>query len=274
MKRDDATPKDAFFNRSLERALHILNTFTMERTELSLGQISELRGLSKATVLRLCSTLLKFGFLRQDQTSKKYSLGLKVFELGSIVSSAFSLTRAASRYLSDLEIKLGRTIFLGILEEDELLYVDKKEGGTDGISFTSKVGRRRPPYWGMLGALLMAYLPEEEIERLLEAYPLTPTARKSYTSKEDFKAWLAQIRKQGYVVEDETAFEGIAGIAAPIRDFSGNVMAAVGVGFISSSVDAGETERIISEVTTTASLISRELGYGGVHKGRTNTRLP
>jgi IclR family transcriptional regulator, KDG regulon repressor len=273
MKRIEETQRGTFYNRSLERALYILTAFTMERTELSLGQISDLLVLSKATVLRLCSTLLKFGFLRQDQSSKKYSLGLRVFELGSIVFSSFSLTRAASRHLSDLEIKLGRTVFLGILEEDELLYVDKKEGGIDGISFTSKIGRRRPPYWGMLGSLLMAYLPEGEVDRLLAAYPLTPTARKSYTSVQDFKGWLKQIREQGYVAEEETAFEGIAGIASPIRDFSGNVMAAVGVGFISSSVDADEAKRITSEVMATASLISRELGYGEVHKKSTITPI-
>jgi IclR family transcriptional regulator, KDG regulon repressor len=261
MKRIEERTGGAFYNRSLERALQILNAFTMERMELSLGQISDLLGLSKATVLRLCSTLVAFGFVRQDETSKRYSLGLKVFELGSIVFSSLSLTRVASRHLTDLKMTLGRTVFLGILEEGELLYVDKKEGAEDGISFTSKVGRRRPPYWGMLGPLLMAYLPEAEVDRLLNVHPLTPAARNSITSVDKFKEWLQEIRQQGYVAEDEAAFEGISGIAAPVHDFSGGVVAAVGVGFISSSVDSPETQKIIREVTATATVISRELGW-------------
>jgi IclR family transcriptional regulator, KDG regulon repressor len=261
MKRADEKKGNSFYNRSLERALQILDTFTMDRMDLSLGQISDLLGLSKATVLRLCSTLVAFGFLRQDDASKKYSLGLKMFELGSIVFSSLSLTRVASRYLTDLKATLGRTVFLGILEEGELLYVDKKEGAEDGISFTSKIGRRRPPYWGMLGPLLMAYLPETEVDQLLTNHPLTPATRNSMTSVEKFKEWLREIRRQGYVVEYEAAFEGIGGIAAPVRDFSGNVVAAVGVGFISSSVDSTETEKIIREVMATANVISHELGW-------------
>jgi IclR family KDG regulon transcriptional repressor len=261
MKQSDRQEKEPFYNRSLERALRILDAFSAERSELSLGQISAMLALSKATVLRLCSTLLKFDFLRQDPESKKYSLGLKVFELGSIVFSSFSLTRVASPHLTALESKLGKTVFLGILEDGELLYVDKREGAKDGIRFTSNIGKRRPPYWGMLGPVLMAYLSEDEIERLLAKNPLAVTAGKSFTKKEQYRRWLDDIRKQGYVIEDETAFEGIGGVAAPIRDFRGKVFAAVGVGFISSSVDSKMLRRIIKDVTATALTISRELGF-------------
>jgi DNA-binding IclR family transcriptional regulator len=211
--------------------------------------------------LRLCSTLARYGFLRQEQESKKYYLGLKLFELGSVVFSSFSLIRVASPYLTQLQVKLGKTVFLGILEDDELLYVDKREGARDGITFTSNIGRRRPPSWGMLGPVLMAYLPDEEVERLLRKSPLTATARKSITVNDEFKEWLRKIRRQGFVVEDETALEGIGGVAAAIWDFRGEVTAAVGVGFISSSVDGKGLKKIVKEVTGTARTISREIGY-------------
>jgi len=207
---------------------------------------------------------VKFGFLRQDQESKKYYLGLKLFELGSVVVSSFSLTRIASPHLTELESKLGKTVFLGILEDGELLYIDKREGAKDGIRFTSNVGKRRPPYWGMLGSILMAYLTEKEIDDLLARHPLTPTARKSFTRNEQYKEWLRRIREQGYVIEDETAFEGIGGVAAPIWDFRDKVTAALGVGFIASSVDSKTLKKIIKEVTGTALEISNELGYNGM----------
>ena len=257
--------EDVFYNRSLERSLQILNAFAQERKPLALAQLSEVLGLSKATVLRLCSTLVKYGFLKQDPESKHYALGLKLFELGSIVLSSFSLRKVASPHLTQLQVKLGKTVFLGVLEEDELLYIDKREDGGMGISFTSSLGKRRPPYWGMLGPVLMAYLPDDEVDRLLEKHPLTRITKKSYTEKSGFKEWLRAIRQQGYVVEEETAFDSIGGIAAPIHDFTGNVVAAVGVGFILSSADTRDVKKMVREVKAAAGAISRDLGYSA-HK--------
>ena len=76
-----------YFNRSLERALQILNAFETGRNELTMTQLSESLGLPTATVLRLCSTLVKYGFLNHDPYSKRYSLGFRIFELGKAVPS-------------------------------------------------------------------------------------------------------------------------------------------------------------------------------------------
>ncbi len=165
--------KETFYNRSLERALQILNAFTGERTLLTLSQLSEFLSLSRATVLRLCSTLVKYGFLQQDPASKEYSLGLRLFELGSIVFHSFSLRKTASPFLDRLHLKLGKTLFLAILEQGQLVYIDKREDSLNPITFTSKIGTRRPPYWGMLGPMLMAHLPDPEVESLLEKNPLS-----------------------------------------------------------------------------------------------------
>lgn len=262
----DRNKKESFYNRSLERALQILNAFGTERRPLTLAQLSETIGLSKATVLRLCSTLVKYGFLKQGPESRHYSLGLKLFELGSIVLSSFSLRKVASPHLTQLQVRLGKTVFLGVIAEDELLYIDKREDGEMGISFPSNIGRRRPPYWGMLGPVLMAYLPDEEVERLLEKYPLARTTKKSWMENEDFKKRLAEVRQEGYVVDEETTFESIGGIAAPIWDFTGKVVAALGVGFISSSANNRDMKKMVREVKAAAGAISKELGYIAVQK--------
>lgn len=253
--------KETFYNRSLERALQILNAFTGERTRLTLSRLSECLNLSRATVLRLCSTLVKYGFLQQDPVSKEYSLGLRLFELGSIVFHSFSLRKTASPFLDRLHLKLGRTLFLAILEQGQLVYIDKREDSLNPITFTSKIGTRRPPYWGMLGPMLMAQLPDPEVESLLEKNPLTATTKKSFTKKEEFKKWLTQIRKQGFAVDRERTFEGITGVATPIRNFRGKVVASVGVCFISSSVDSKGLKRIIKEARRISLDISKEIGY-------------
>ena len=118
---------EAFYNRSLERALQIMTAFSNEGKALSLAQLSDALDLSKATVFRLCATLIKCGFLRQDQELKQYSLGMKLFELGSIVAASFSLTRIASPYLTQLQLKLGKAVFFGVLDAGDLLYLDKRE---------------------------------------------------------------------------------------------------------------------------------------------------
>ncbi len=251
----------AFYNRSLERALQILNTFNSEKQLLTLSQLSEELNLPRATVLRLCSTLEKYNFLKHDQASKRYSLGLRLFELGSAVINSFSLRRIASSHISQLQMRLGATIFLGIIDNDELLYVDKKEDPNNPITFTSKIGTRRPPYWGMVGPAIMAYMPVSDVERILERFPLKSTAKKSITRKERFLELLHQIRKQGFAYDDETAMDGISGIAAPIYNLKGRVIGAIGVAFISSSIDSKSMERIKKEAIVTAQNISRDLGY-------------
>jgi len=257
----DRPPKETFYNRSLERALQILCIFKFDKQALTLSQLSELSGLHKATVLRLCSTLMKYDFLRYRQDSKHYSLGLKLFELGSILFSSFSLRRIASFYLDQLQSKLGKTVFLGILENDELIYIDKKEDPKIPIRFTSQIGTRRPPCFGMLGQILMAFLPDQEVNRLLKKTPLTPFTRKSLVSEREFKERLLKIRKQGFFVDEEEALDGISGVSAPIRDYTGEVIAGVGVGFISSPEDAQGKKIIIKEVCEAAKSISRQMGY-------------
>lgn len=253
--------KDTFYNRSLERALQILCTFRFDRQALTLSQLSELSRLHKATVLRLCSTLMKYDFIRYHRDSKHYSLGLKLFELGSILFSSFSLRKIASFYLDQLQSKLGKTVFLGILENDELIYIDKKEDPRNPIRFTSQIGTRRLPYFGMLGQILMAFLPDQEVDRLLKKTPLTPFTRKSLVRENEFKERLRRIRKQGFFVDEEEALDGISGISAPIRDYTGEVIAGVGVGFISSSEDAKGKKMIIQEVCEAAKGISKQMGY-------------
>jgi DNA-binding IclR family transcriptional regulator len=116
---------------------------------------------------------MKYDFLRYHQDSRHYSLGLKLFELGSIIFSSFSLRRIASTHLDQLQARLGKTVFLGILESDELIYIDKKEDPKIPIRFTSQIGTRRPPHFGMLGQILLAFLPDQEVNRLLRKAPLT-----------------------------------------------------------------------------------------------------
>lgn len=250
-----------FYNRSLERALQILCSFNSDRDTLSLTQLSKILNLSKATISRLSSTLIKYDFLKYDSFSKQYSLGLKLFELGSLIFSSFSIPKIASPHLINLQRKLGKTVFLGVLQNDEIVYIDKREDPRNPIQFSSHIGTRRPPYFGMMGNILMAFLPEHEVDRLLRKTPLKPLTKKTLTNEKEFKKRLLNIRRQGFYIDREEALEGVTGISAPIRDYTGEVIAGLGVGFISSTSNSCEIKNIIRNVCVTANKISREMGY-------------
>ncbi len=253
--------REPFNNRSLDRALQILCSFRFDKQELSLTELSLILDLSRSTVYRLASTLVRRRFLNYDRTSKRYTLGLKLFELGSIVFSSFSLRRIASPYLTWLQSRHLKTVFLAILQDDELVYVDKREGIRNPVRFSDAViGMRRPPYFGSFGQLLMAYMPDGEADRLLRLIPLKPLTTNSITRVEEFKKRLEKIRSQGYAVEAGEAVENVTGVAAPIRDYTGKVIATIGVGFISSFEDSAGVKKIVKDVLKVAGEISQEIG--------------
>jgi len=247
--------------QSLERALDILDCFNFNIKELSLSEIVQQTGLNKTTAKRLVANLTARGYLQQVPKSKHYQLGLRLFELGGIVFSSFSLRKAATYPMSHLENSTGATILLGTIMEDQLVYMDKREG-KGMIRISSDIGWRRPLHYGMLGMVLMAYLTTEKVRDILKKCPLESHTPYSISDEYAFKLRLEKIRKDGYIVEREEAVEGIVGIAAPIRDYSRQVVAALGVALPVGQLNEGEgVKKIVDLVKNTTDVISSDLGY-------------
>jgi len=246
--------------RSIERAIKLMECFTLGKNLLNMGELTQLTNLSKSTVFRILQTLEKHKFVSYDYETNCYSLGVKLFELGGIVASSFSLLKVSSKFLDELETKVKHTILMGILEDGELVYIDKREG-KEAVKLTSEVGKRRPPYYGMLGKTLMAYLPENEVDYLLKRYPLQKVASRSITDPKKFKESLKKIQKKGYTYEWSEAVEGVVGIAAPIKDQKGKVVAAIGIAIPKLNIEKINKEEMISLITNTAKNISNALGY-------------
>jgi len=251
------------YNQSLERALQILCAFTPEQRALSLKALSEHLGIPKSTVYRLCHTLAKFRFLHYDPHLNQYSLGVKIFDLGSAVSSSLPLQEAASTHLTALGTETDETVFLGVLQDGLLMYLDKREAPESPIRFKSEIGTRRQPYFGMLGQTLLAYLPEGELEAILKKNPIKPITGRSLRTRSELEKRLAAIRAQGFVIEKGEVIDGVAGVAAPVRNYAGQVVAAVGLRFIYTSERKKKEKALIQAVRRTAQRISRELGYEG-----------
>jgi len=247
--------------QALERALDILDCFNFQNRELSLSDVVNRTGLNKTTAKRLISNLTTRGYLQQDPQTRKYQLGMRLFELGGVVFSSFSLRRAAASPMTGLQNESGATVLLGVRMDDHLVYVDKREG--DGmIRISSDVGWRRPLHYGMLGMVLMASIESGEVERILEKYPLEAHTPFSITDVDALSLRLEEIRVQGYVIEKEEAVEGLFGIAAPIKDYSRQVVAALGIALPVGQRNLKEgLDRTIELVKKTCDMISSDMGY-------------
>jgi IclR family transcriptional regulator, KDG regulon repressor len=248
----------------VERALDILDCFTFQNREMNLSDVVRKTSLNKTTAKRLISNLTDRGFLQQNPATKQYRLGMKLFELGGIVFSSLSLRRAAAYHMTRLQNETGATVLLGTAMDDELVYVDKREG-KGVIRISSDIGWRRPLHYGMLGMVLMAHLESKELRGILKKTPLQAHTPFSLTDEDAFSIRLEQIRKKGYVLEQEEAVQGVFGIAAPVRDYSRHVIAALGIAMpLTQSYSENKLDRLVESVTKTCAEISYELGYLGV----------
>jgi len=247
--------------QALERALNIIDCFSFQARELSLTDVVNRTGLNKTTAKRLISNLTTRGYLHQNPQSKKYQLGIRLFELGGIVFSSFSLRQATAYPMTQLQNDSGATVLLGINMEDQLVYVDKREGA-GMIRISSDIGWRRPLHYGMLGMILLAGLNNKDVRRILKKTPLQAHTPFAITDPDAFSLRLEQIRDQGYIMEKEEAVEGVFGIAAPIRDYSRQVVAALGIALpLSSSNRTNKINLLIDMVKKTCETVSADLGY-------------
>lgn len=247
--------------QSLMRALDILDCFSYQNRVMSLSDVVHQTGLNKTTAKRLLANLTTRDYLQQDPHSKAYQLGMRLFELGGIVFSSFSLRQAAAQPMNNLQGKTGATVLLGVQIEDHLVYVDKREG-RGKIRISSDIGWRRPLHYGMLGMLLMAYLKPKDIRLIIKKQPLQAHTALTITDEDAFILRLGKIRQEGYILEKEEAVEGFIGIAAPVKDYSRQVVAALGIALPMGQPGlAGETDRFIGLVKKTCEDVSSNLGY-------------
>ena len=130
------------------------------------------------------------------------------------------------------------------------------------IRISSDIGWRRPLHYGMLGMVLMAHLDPERVKEVLEKTPLQAHTSNSLTDKDAFNIRLEEIRKNGFIFEREEAVEGIIGIAAPVRDYSRQVIAALGVAIpVVKSNSEKKLEKTAEQIMATCDEISSDLGY-------------
>ncbi len=246
--------------QTLNRAISILDCFTPENTELGVREIARMVGLSSSATGRLLAAMKDRGILSQNPESRAYSMGARVLTWAGVFNSALVVRNLALPSLQELHQSTLESVSLYILEGNERLCIERLES-PQTVRMVTRVGRRLPLYAGSAGKVILAFLSPEQLEEYFRTVPmvaLTPyTISDPYTLRQE----LVKVREQGCAVSYGEWIADAAGVAAPILDQSGEVVAALSISGPIQRFDSEKVERYCFEAKRVAAQISEGMGY-------------
>src|SRR3954469_21450277 len=260
-------PEDArapHFVQSLERGLAVIRAFDEHNVELTLSDVARSTGLTRAGGRRLLRPLADLGYVRTD--GGWFSLTPRVLELGYAYLSSLSLTDVAEPHLERLVAEVHESSSVSVLDGEDIVYVARVP--TSRIMTVSiSVGTRFPAYATSMGRVLLAGLGEEATEAYLERVPLRPLSPRTVTSTAGLRAELAKVRRRGWALVDQELEEGLRSAAAPIRDRTGETVAAMNISAHASRMTIGAARRtLVPPLLATAARIEADLRSTGGHR--------
>lgn len=226
--------------RAVLRAVQVLRAFTVVEPWATLTEVVARTGLDKATTRRLLVTLIEAGLVVQDRESHRYALSLAMVELSSAVPDNLGLRKAAAPILTDLARLVDGTTFLSIYREHAALCLEKFHHDRSIQVRWWAVGGALPANVGGAPKLLLAFQSPAEIDRAI-AQGLSRLTAHSITDADTFRAELARIRSDGFVVAVDDVVEGLAAMAAPVHDRDGAVIAAISVAGLTPHIAGSRT---------------------------------
>jgi DNA-binding IclR family transcriptional regulator len=273
MDTTERTPAGA---QVVDRVVDILETFLWLGPELGVSEIARALDLKKATAHRLLASLRRRNMVAQDPITRRYRLGGKLWELGSIATNQVDWSGRVKPFLERLTLETGETSHLAVLSDGQVLYVEKVESSRS-LRMPSQVGRRLPFHCTGVGKALVAYLPEDVLEGLIARHGLARMTPFTITDASLLREDLARTRERGYAIDTEEIEEGLVCFAAPVRDHTAHVVAAISIAGPSSRLRVADAPRLAPHVVNGANAISRALGWqpgSGLPGAALAARLP
>ena len=252
MKKDDQ-----YTIQSVQRAIMLLRCFSPDTPELNLVQLSKMLGLHKSTIHRMVKTLESERFLKKYEGKETYGLGVGILELSRIVLDVTDIRNIAHPFMLDLSVNTGFIVALSQVTDMQKVCIERV-GIRTGLQPSIKVGQITSLHIGSSGKVLLAYLDEAQIDKILNTeYGLS--THENAARKESIKNQLASIRQKGYAVGYEERVVGGAGISAPIFDHRGRILASLSLLGFSEDIRNNE-EHLIPKVVTTTEQITSMMG--------------
>jgi DNA-binding IclR family transcriptional regulator len=246
---------------SVKRAADILNLYTQGHASLGPTQAARELRLNKTTVIRLMSTRVATGLLKKTAAGRKYSLGGGIMKLARAFLESADLTTISLPYLEKLRDLTGETISIDVREGDERVCVLIVEGNYP-VRLGAKVeGERATLHAGSDSKLLLAYLPDEEVEAILQRTGLPRYTGATITDRHRLKQEIDDIRARGFATSKEERWEYAYCISAPIRDYTRRVVATVSIFGVIMRLTPAKEKEFPELLKETAREISLQIGY-------------
>jgi DNA-binding IclR family transcriptional regulator len=247
--------------QSVDRALEIFSILGgSQGEEYGITEIATRMNLNKSTVYGLINTLVSRGYVEQNKETKRYRLGIKLFEMGSLVQRRMDVRAEARPYCQELSEKYQSTVHLAAFYDYEIVYIDKVDS-PDAVVQYSQIGRRAPMYCTGVGKAILANLSLEEREIFFQTIPLRSFTAHTIIDQEELDRELAHIRACGYAVDNEEIQPGLRCVAAPIFDYQSHPTAAISVSKHLNSLTIDMQILIARDIVGIARQISYRLGY-------------
>lgn len=245
---------------SVRNAARILKQFNSRDRELGISQLARRLDLGKSTVHRLVSTLVAEHLLEQNPDTGQYRLGLAIFDLSASVSRFYDLHEAVNVPMERLRATVRETVQVGVLDQREVVYVERLDS-PNTLRLFSEVGRRNWAHSTGTGKALLAFIPTDDLEAILDGWDLPRLTEHTITDPEALRADLEAVRSRGYSTNVHESEVGVISVGAPIRGAGGKVVAALSVAGPELRMEA-IMDQISIGVMEAAAMASRRLGHG------------
>jgi IclR family transcriptional regulator, KDG regulon repressor len=246
--------------KTLSRAIAVLDCFSQQNSELGVREIARMVNLSSSATGRLLAGLKELGILSQNPVTRAYSMGARVLSWAEIYNSSMDVRNQSLSLIQELHQNIQETISLYILEGDERVCIERLES-TQSVRIVARVGRRLPLYAGSGGKAMLAFLPPDRQEAIITQTELAPLTKKTITDPAVLRRELKKIRTDGFAVSHGEWIEDAAGVAAPVFNQSGTVIAALSISGPASRFTKDHVARYCGAVKRFAAQISNKMGY-------------
>lgn len=246
--------------RSVDRALTIIETLTEYRKGLGLVELSNKVGLNKTTTYRMLCAIMTHGLITKDPTTGNYRLTLRLFELGSKVSSQTSLLAITRPYLEELSEKTGETLHFVVQEGTDVVYLYKEESSLQSIKMGSQIGTRNPIFATGVGKAILSHLDGTEVEHLWHLSPNKARTKNTIVDFDKMQSELKRTKERGWALDDEENEVGVRCIAVPILSRENLPMAAISISGSVFHITADKYDYYANLLKDTVAKISKQIG--------------
>ncbi|SHO58186.1 DNA-binding transcriptional regulator KdgR [Vibrio quintilis] len=231
-----------------------------DQREIGVSELSQRLMMSKATTYRFLQTMKSLGYVSQEGEADKYSLTLKLFELGAKSLEYVDLIELADREMRHISEQTNEALHLGALDDNAIIYIHKIDSGYN-LRMQSRIGRRNPLYSTAIGKVLLAERDEDYIREVLTDVEFIGHTERTHKNVEQLLAELDQVKKQHYAEDNEEQEPGLRCIAAPVYDRFGNVIAGVSISLPTIRFDEKRLNYYVDLLQQAGRNISENLGF-------------